>query len=342
MSDQKVLLLCYNHGCGNKFNPDDNHSDACVHHPGHPIFHDAYKGWSCCNKKCTDFTEFLNIKGCTKSFHSNERTPGPQKPDINKPRIDDRIEYRAPINDLPTVIRPPFNTPQVNIVPTVSPALLEQINKLDISSLALQNEFEVQIGQSCKNTSCKAIYRGPESNEEICNYHAGVAIFHEGLKYWSCCQKKVIDFSIFLEQPGCTRGIHSWITTNMKGQDKCRQDWHQTGSFVVVSIYAKKYQPNKSTVTLNPIRLTVAIFFPTENSFYNIDMELCGVIDVEKSSVNMLPTKIEIMLKKAEPGTWAHLDSPHPTANESEKMNPVNNDNKNVIDWIDAVDLKNL
>lgn len=36
--------------------------DSCVFHPGDPFFHDAYKGWSCCKKKCTDFTEFLNIK----------------------------------------------------------------------------------------------------------------------------------------------------------------------------------------------------------------------------------------------------------------------------------------
>lgn len=35
---------------------------SCVYHPGDPFFHDAYKGWSCCKKKCTDFTEFLNIK----------------------------------------------------------------------------------------------------------------------------------------------------------------------------------------------------------------------------------------------------------------------------------------
>lgn len=46
-------------------------TDECRHHPGHPVFHDAYKGWSCCNKKSVDFTEFLNIKGCTLSKHSN-------------------------------------------------------------------------------------------------------------------------------------------------------------------------------------------------------------------------------------------------------------------------------
>lgn len=36
-------------------------SESCRHHSGEPVFHDAYKGWSCCKKKCTDFTEFLNI-----------------------------------------------------------------------------------------------------------------------------------------------------------------------------------------------------------------------------------------------------------------------------------------
>ena len=107
MSTDETELLCYNRGCGKKFNPAKNKEstsmfwfqtspvvpswlilfdcglDSCVHHPGAPFFHDAYKGWyaehkfhccthllknfnrfqrSCCKKKCTDFTEFLNIK----------------------------------------------------------------------------------------------------------------------------------------------------------------------------------------------------------------------------------------------------------------------------------------
>ena len=36
-------------------------SDSCHYHPGVPVFHDALKGWSCCKKRSTDFTEFLNI-----------------------------------------------------------------------------------------------------------------------------------------------------------------------------------------------------------------------------------------------------------------------------------------
>lgn len=70
---------------------------------------------------------------------------------------------------------------------------------------------KVNIGQSCKNKSCKAVYKGPPSDEEICTHHPGVPIFHEGLKYWSCCQKKTTDFSVFLEQPGCLQGNHLWI-----------------------------------------------------------------------------------------------------------------------------------
>nr|XP_042706937.1 uncharacterized protein LOC101936142 isoform X1 [Chrysemys picta bellii] len=38
--------------------------DSCVYHPGVPIFHDALKGWSCCKKRTTDFSEFLSIKVC--------------------------------------------------------------------------------------------------------------------------------------------------------------------------------------------------------------------------------------------------------------------------------------
>ena len=57
----------------------------------------------------------------------------------------------------------------------------------------------------------------------------------------------------------------------------CRLDWHQTGMFVYISIYAKKYDPNQSSVKLNPIRLMVDLFFPEESSKYNLDIELRGV-----------------------------------------------------------------
>jgi cysteine/histidine-rich domain-containing protein len=57
----------------------------------------------------------------------------------------------------------------------------------------------------------------------------------------------------------------------------CRYDWHQTSSYVVVSVFAKKYDPDSSSVQLNPVRLKVHLFFPEEQSVFNLDLELCGV-----------------------------------------------------------------
>ena len=72
---------------------DDSDSDLtdCVHHPGFPVFHEGYaiasgmnkdscspfsfiflfscKYWSCCQKKTTDFNEFLRQEGCTTGRH---------------------------------------------------------------------------------------------------------------------------------------------------------------------------------------------------------------------------------------------------------------------------------
>eukprot|EP00118_Oscarella_pearsei_P014274 m.121234 g.121234 ORF g.121234 m.121234 type:complete len:165 (+) comp37749_c2_seq55:228-722(+) len=79
------LNRCYNRGCGKMYSDEDNHEKACRFHPGDPYFHDAYKGWSCCQKKSVDFTEFLNIAGCTVSFHSNVKPSEPEKPAKGKP-----------------------------------------------------------------------------------------------------------------------------------------------------------------------------------------------------------------------------------------------------------------
>ncbi|XP_011314762.1 cysteine and histidine-rich domain-containing protein [Fopius arisanus] len=339
MSAENVLVNCYNRGCGKKFNPRENKEDACVHHPGTPVFHDAYKGWSCCNKKCTDFTEFLNIKGCTKSSHSNEKPPEPEKQKVDKSKADEVIEYRPPVNNQPTLKRPSFDTPQVTITPTISPTLLEQIKGLTANESTAQDDRKVQVGESCKNKACKGSYRGPESDSETCVHHPGVAIFHEGLKFWSCCQKRTTDFSVFLAQPGCTQGTHVWMAKNEDKRIECRMDWHQTGSHVVVSIFAKKYNPSKSSVKLNPIRLTASLFFPEENSDYNLDLELRGVVDVESSSVSMLPTKVEIKMKKAEPGSWPKLDFPREVVHRKEEK--TINDNE-ITERVDAVDLSDL
>lgn len=82
----------------------------------------------------------------------------------------------------------------------------------------------------------------------------------------------------FLIQVWGGLSVHIWIS--FQGADQqasCRYDWHQTSSDVVVSVFAKKYDPDSSSVQLNPIRLKVHLFFPEEQSVFNLDLELCGV-----------------------------------------------------------------
>lgn len=341
MSQETTLLTCYNHGCGKKFDPNDNKEGDCVHHPGYPVFHDAYKSWSCCSKKCIDFTEFLNIKGCVKSKHTNVKPPEPEKPANNKLKATEVIEVTPkPIKNGSTLERPPFDSPQITLTPTVSPALMEQIKGLTQNVTQDVSGDKVLIGQSCNNNSCKATYTGPACDDEVCNHHPGVPIFHEGMKYWSCCQKKTTHFTTFLEQPGCTQGKHVWSSKNTSKKMQCRVDWHQTGTFVVVSVFAKKYQPSQSTVKLNPIHLSVDLFFIEENTKCNIlDIELSGIVDVTQSSVSMLPTKLEIKLRKAEPGVWVELKTARALATNTEEN--TQND-ESISAQVEAVDLSDL
>lgn len=106
--------------------------DSCRHHPGTPFFHDAYKGWSCCNKKSVDFTEFLNIKGCQLSKHSNVKPVEPEKPAPQV--IEEEPEQKIPEPVKPSALeRPSFDSTLTKLKPTVAPALKQSIDNLVVS-----------------------------------------------------------------------------------------------------------------------------------------------------------------------------------------------------------------
>ncbi|XP_073815132.1 cysteine and histidine rich domain containing protein [Musca autumnalis] len=308
------MQRCYNRGCGQEFDPEKNNDDSCRHHPGAPFFHDAYKGWSCCNKKSVDFTEFLSIKGCTLSKHSNIKPPEPEKPKKEeKDEQEEVVQIRAPIKE--ALPRPPVETAMTSITATVAPALKELIDNLvakDPAKAEVNGTDEIAIGTSCKNSGCTYSYTGTSSDYGECQHHSGVPVFHEGMKYWSCCQRKTTDFAVFMAQQGCVNGQHKWVKDNEdKRVVQCRYDWHQTATQVIVSIYAKKYHYAKSTVEVNPIRLHAILVFPDqENAKFELDLELRGIIDVENTTAHMYGTKLEITMPKAEPGSWAKLDFP--------------------------------
>jgi len=57
----------------------------------------------------------------------------------------------------------------------------------------------------CSRSGCGKEFS--EGSLESCTYHSGKAVFHEGLKSWSCCEevnKPVLDFESFLALPGCS------------------------------------------------------------------------------------------------------------------------------------------
>uniref|UniRef100_A0A8C3JT39 Integrin subunit beta 1 binding protein 2 n=1 Tax=Calidris pygmaea TaxID=425635 RepID=A0A8C3JT39_9CHAR len=317
-----MAWLCYNKGCGQRFDPEHNAEDSCLYHPGVPIFHDALKGWSCCKKRTTDFSEFLSIKGCTKGFHSKEKPPEPFGQEETsgklKPKAVEELIIQGPKSaEKMQRERPSSDEPRQLLPIKVSRSLEQALEKLNLSpkheapegSCAGEAAAQVRAGTTCKNAACKATYQGPESNTEVCTFHPGVPVFHEGMKYWSCCGVKTTDFSAFLEQPGCSSGRHCWTGKGDKKAVSCRQDWHQTSSQVVVTVYAKNPLPALSSVKANRTTLEVHVIFEG-NKIFQAELDLWGVIQVEKSFVSMVPTKVEITLCKASPGSWARLELP--------------------------------
>uniref|UniRef100_A0A8C2H861 Zgc:92429 n=1 Tax=Cyprinus carpio TaxID=7962 RepID=A0A8C2H861_CYPCA len=324
-----MALLCYNRGCGGRFDADKNSDDVCQFHPGVPIFHDALKGWSCCKKRTTDFSEFLSIKGCTRGRHSNEKPQEPLQPEVTSEKGDvkqhsgEEIIYQGPK-----------------------------------SAEALEKERPRYIEYICSSHTvcsfkhffcdglCVQIYQGPETDAEICTYHPGVPVFHEGYKYWNCCCIKTTDFNAFLDQKGCTTGKHCWIPKKDKKKVACRHDWHQTGNQVVVTIYAKNSSPEQCYVEANRTVLTCHIQFEGDKVFHK-DIHLWGVIDVKSSFVNMVPSKVEVTMRKADAVAWGKLEDPKhkpepevtdETNTEQEDVKPdwyISDDDISESDWED-------
>ena len=166
---------------------------------GAPYFHDAYKGWTCCQNKSTDFTTFLNTPGCTVGRHSNvkpkvlfrsflnttdlvlfifnashvqepEKITGNLTKDSSPEKV---IEVRPPIQ--PPKERPSVESPRQRLTPTIAASLkqaLQNIKKREVED----GEDKVKDGDCCKNNGCKQTY--PPTSDE-CKYHPGYPVFHE-------------------------------------------------------------------------------------------------------------------------------------------------------------------
>uniref|UniRef100_A0A8K9WU18 Zgc:92429 n=1 Tax=Oncorhynchus mykiss TaxID=8022 RepID=A0A8K9WU18_ONCMY len=293
------MALCYNKGCGEKFDADKNKDDACLHHPGVPIFHDALKGWSCCRKRTTDFSEFLSIKGCTQGRHSNEKPQEPMQPTVTSDKNGVRnnreeIIYQGPKSaEALQKERPSSDEDKTKLKLKVSASLTQVLEKMEISSKAELKKKGVCVCVSLPYLLCLV--------SPCCS--------NRWYKYWGCCCVKTIDFNAFLDQKGCTNGKHRWVQKVNNKKVACRHDWHQTATQVYVTIYAKNANPELSYVEAN--RTVVRMGYthththerrhtrtPTLNS------------DVANSGVNMVSSKVEVSLRKADAVAWGKLEDP--------------------------------
>uniref|UniRef100_A0A0X3PTR2 Cysteine and histidine-rich domain-containing protein 1 n=2 Tax=Schistocephalus solidus TaxID=70667 RepID=A0A0X3PTR2_SCHSO len=334
------LVRCYNKGCGKEFDPENTTDDACVYHPGAPVFHDAKKKWSCCNKYSTDFSEFLSMKGCTSGPHNAEKPKNAQKP-VREVEVPTPLPKPVPKSQPPPPSKAPLPRPAldeklvalpVNVAASLKTALEKLKNatpSADSEASGDQGNGNIKISTHCHNKGCKATYHGPDSNSEICLYHPGVAIFHEGMKFWSCCQRKTTEFDSFLEQEGCTSGRHNWTkeeaaATNMMLSPtftECRFDWFQLPDSVNISVYAKNTLPETVKVQCNGVFLTIYFVYDAGNAHYDRSFNLLGIVDPSKSQVNLTATKLEVVLKKAEARAWSALETrPAKAATTEEKV----------------------
>ncbi|SGZ11588.1 BQ5605_C104g13167 [Microbotryum silenes-dioicae] len=65
---------------------------------------------------------------------------------------------------------------------------------------------------TCTRKGCGKTFDESNNTQADCQFHPGAAVFHEGMKSWSCCattNKPVTAFDEFLALPGCATGTHS-------------------------------------------------------------------------------------------------------------------------------------
>jgi len=300
-----VTYICTNNGCGKSYDPAENNDTACHYHPKGPVFHEGLKGWGCCDKKVIDFDDFMKIPGCTVGPHSNvpHEKPAPQP---TKEEIKGEVSTHNPNVEV-------FNaTSTVATVPTSTKQPVEEKPKVREEDLHDPADAVIAPGTVCRRKGCGKKYVDASSREEECIFHSGEPLFHEGSKGWTCCSRKVLEFEEFLKIPGCKKGKHRFTDVKIEGDKqnevvKCRHDWYQTQTSVIISIFAKKVDKEKTTVKFETERLLVDVVFQ-DGRIFQFHTDLSQPIIPEQSKYEILSTKVEINLKKANGISWPTIE----------------------------------
>lgn len=190
------LLRCRNYGCQKFFRESENNDTACQHHTGPPIFHDTMKCWSCCrDRKAFDFESFQLIAGCAEGRHSIVPPNVAISASPNAHADSSAAGEAAPLKSIAE-----FNTNN----PTAASAASSATKTMERKSTRAADGTA-----RCQRKGCQKVFNVAENSPAACTYHRGQPVFHDAIKFWSCCPEiKCYDFDEFLAVKGCTVGIH--------------------------------------------------------------------------------------------------------------------------------------
>jgi len=305
-----MTTKCTRKGCEKKYDPEQNlkgrwegDEGPCLHHPGAPIFHEGLKGWHCCKKRVLGFDEFMKIPGCTYGLHSDEQF-APLVPVSTSGGVNKDVKLSTDSNGVEVYTTPSVMTP-------ISPPPPRPVKEKESPPQDDPIDAKIDMGVACKRRGCSQLFQGDKSRTETCVYHPGAPMFHEGSKGWTCCSRRVLEFEEFLRIEGCEVGKHKFLDNKKpeSGEKKveCRHDWYQDPQKVMLSIYAKKLNKSLSTIEFEDYKVKAFLKFE-DGGEYSREFFLAGAIVVPKSKYEILSTKVDICLPKANLIAWSSLE----------------------------------
>ncbi|XP_071531334.1 protein SGT1 homolog isoform X2 [Panulirus ornatus] len=98
----------------------------------------------------------------------------------------------------------------------------------------------------------------------------------------------------------------SEVPADTKPAPKVKHDWYQTETHVVITILIKNLKKEDVKVYFSEKAVSVTAPLPS-GSDYSLAMDVCHPINPSESSFRVLPSKIEVKMKKVDGIRWATL-----------------------------------
>ncbi|KAJ1920649.1 hypothetical protein H4219_001207 [Mycoemilia scoparia] len=293
-----MTSVCQRFGCKKQFDEATNGSMDCQYHDAKPVFHEGLKKWPCCNKSFIDFDDFQNCPGCKLGSHSSNKESTPPA----TPSISSVENHEITKKEGETEVYGNAQVSNNGVSPSIHNALQNPEHKEKVKKDYYIDEDPVDItiepGTKCKRHCCSASYKDAESRKEKCRFHPGSPIFHEGARGWSCCKKRVMDYEELFNIKGCRDGLHLFVGTKTNEPAKIRKDFYQNPQNVIVSVYIKSADKDKSLVKFIDDQNLELDITTKDGQTYKSTWNLYSKINPESSSYEILSKKIELVLNK--------------------------------------------